>query len=344
MSSQATAPAARPPKDDIGLRIAHWCSVVYIFFYAVELPICYVLHLAHLGQIIVIRDGLIAVPLLVLGVRGILQHRLHPAFWVFGCVAAIAGTVSALHFGTPLPALVGTKILLNVLFGVVAGSMLVFLPSKRLCQCMIALWVITVLALVAEKYFISFPWIGMRETIGGVEVEIARDWQVADPGSKRVGGLTRSSIEAAVLVCGLCITIMFQFRHTLFRIGMTVVTAGAVYLTTQKGAVIGFVLVSLAACTPRNMRRPRSRSFSSPPSCSTSACRSTPMDYSWNRARAAYSAADRSPAGSSKPGPGASRGSISMRRFRWGSAWAGSAPRSSLSTTQPSTCRTICSC
>ena len=253
MSGQEST-AARPSNDARALRIAHWCSIIYISIYAFEAPIRYLLHFVHLGPIIVLRDGLIAGPLLLLGARGMFRRNMHPAFWVFGIAVAVADTVSTLNFGTFVPAVFGTKILLNVLFGLIAGSVLI-VPTKNVTRYLFAIWAIAVVALVAEKFAISFPWVGMKETIGGVEVSISRDWQVADPGSKRVGGFTRSSISAATLICCLSLVIIFQMRHYLLRVGVILVNIGAVYLTTQKGALIGFVLVSLAACAPSKLRR-----------------------------------------------------------------------------------------
>ena len=49
---------------------------------------------------------------------------------------------------------------------------------------------------------------------------------------------------------------IFQTRRYLLRVGMVVVTMGAAYLTTQKGALIAFALVGMASCTTSNLRRP----------------------------------------------------------------------------------------
>ena len=257
-NSARAAELKRLVTDDPLARFAGWCSVVYISLYALEAPIRYGLYFVHMSNLIVSRDLLMWVPVLLIAGRGVLRRDLHPAFLVFGAFVGIGSVVSILNFGTVTPAAFAVKILLNSLYGLVAGSMLV-IPSKALGRYLLILWMVTVAALVLEKYAVSYPWVGLHDTIAGVDVELSRDWQIDDPGSKRVGGLTRSSIQAAVLVSELALVSVFLIRPYIIRLAILAATIGSIYLTTQKGALIGFTLVSAAILGPPKWRLPSLR-------------------------------------------------------------------------------------
>ena len=173
--------------EDQLARFAGWCAVVYISIYTLELPIRYGLYFVHLSNLIVFRDLLMWIPVLLIAGRAVLRRDLHPAFLVFGAFVGVGSIVSILNFRTVTLAAFAVKVLLNSLFGLVAGNMLV-IPNKTLGRYLLLLWLVTVVALVLEKYALTYPWVGMHDTIAGVDVSLTYDWQIDDPFSKRVGG------------------------------------------------------------------------------------------------------------------------------------------------------------
>jgi hypothetical protein len=238
---------------DRAQQIAAWSVMLYLTIYTFESPIRYLLYLVGASSAILGRDVLIIGPLVLIGVRGLLARNLHSAFWLFAAFIILGGTISLMSLGVLAPVALGTKMLLNVLFGIVAGATLI-LPGKWTARYLAVLWLATVLGLVLEKYVVSYPWIGIHAIIGGVEVEISRDWQIADLTSQRVGGFTKQSISAASLVTQLALISIFQFRSYFIRSAMLALTLGCVYLTTQKGALIGIFLVSLILIAPSSFR------------------------------------------------------------------------------------------
>lgn len=237
----------------VALKIALWGMMIYLTIYTFESPIRYLLYLSRISAVIVARDALILVPITMIGISGLLRRQLHPAFLVFSAFIFVGSIVSILNFHGLFQAALGTKILVNVLFGLVVGAALIA-PSKLTARYLLALWLATVIGLVLEKYVVTYPWIGLKTIIGNVQVEISRDWQIADPESKRVGGFTKQSIAAAILLSQVALVTVFQFRSYVVRAAFLMVSIGCIYLTTQKGALIGMVLVSGILLLPVTLR------------------------------------------------------------------------------------------
>ena len=266
MSNLATTPArvedrritVRHGDDDRRMSIATWAMLAYITIYTFESPVRYALHFAHLSSAILARDLLVLGPVLMLGIHQVFARKLHPAFLVFGLFIGVSFTISVINFHQVAVGLFGFKMLVNVLFGLLAGTLIV-VPSKKIGRYLLLLWLATVAGLVLEKYFISFPWVGLHDNVGGIEVEASRDWQIADPAMARVGGFTKMSIGAAGLLSDLALVCLFQYRSYLVRLAILVVTLAGVYLTTAKGAVVGFALVTLALVGPAYLRVPALR-------------------------------------------------------------------------------------
>ena len=59
------------------------------------------------------------------------------------------------------------------------------------------MWLAASVGAAADKFWLDYPWVGLNVDLGGLNVYLGRDWQSE---VKRVGGLSRSSINLAVLV------------------------------------------------------------------------------------------------------------------------------------------------
>ena len=109
--------------------------------------------------------------------------------------------------------------------------------------------------MVLDKFFVTFPWMGMETHIGGISVDVSRGWDIDDNGiAKRAAGFTRSSISAAMLLPTLALIIALRMRSYVLRMLMLFATVGAVFMTTQKGAVVAIAVVTLILATPGFMR------------------------------------------------------------------------------------------
>src|SRR5271166_4588293 len=224
-------------------------AVLFLLIYAFEAPLRYGLNAVGQDNAIFIRDGLIALPLVLLFILQCMRGNLHPAYWVFAAVIAVHGGISYLNFHTPVPAAYGTKFLLPVLFGFLISTTLTE-PNRKLFALLALVWLVSVVALYLDKYILTYPWTGMRTTIGGIQVDISRDWDITSGDDKRVAGLMRSSINAAAFLPMLAFVVGLRCNFVV-RVFILVATGGAVFLTTQKGALLAFAALAPIFCVPR---------------------------------------------------------------------------------------------
>jgi hypothetical protein len=152
-----------------------------------------------------------------------------------------------------VPAIYGAKLLVNVLFGFIAGRHLTQ-PSRRVLLLLALVWLISVAGVVLDKYVYTFPWMGLETHVGGIQVDVSRGWDIDSGPDKRAAGFTRSSISAAMLLPTLALVIAPRIRSLVLRLVLLAITTVAVALTTQKGALVAIGAVSLILCAPSRTR------------------------------------------------------------------------------------------
>jgi hypothetical protein len=257
----ARRPASLPLQTDTGdhvRRLFVFCLTLYIALYAFEGLARYGLFLLHIDGAILARDLLIDVPLLVLLIAQIMRAKLDPAYVVFGFLMTVHGLMGYLNLHTITPVLYGAKLLVNVLFGMVAAPLLIT-PGRSVTRVFAAIWVISVGALVVDKLGVAFPWTGLQTNIGGINVDVSHDWQITDLIDRRVAGLSRSSISAATLVPMLAMILCFRTRLPVVRAVILLATYGVVFLTTQKGALLALLLAGGCIMVPGKLKLPALR-------------------------------------------------------------------------------------
>jgi hypothetical protein len=225
------------------------CGTLYLLIYAFEGVLRYGLYNIGQDSAILLRDGLLVVPLAVLLVTQAFRFRIHPAFIVFAAIVGLHGTIATLNVHSTLPAIYGAKLLVNVLFGFIAGRQLID-PDRRLARLLALVWLISVSGVFLDKFVYTFPWMGLETHIGGIKVDISRGWDIDSGFDKRAAGFFRSSISAAMLLPVLAAIIAPRMRSWLLRLLFLAITCGAVALTTQKGALVAATAVSLVLCLP----------------------------------------------------------------------------------------------
>lgn len=229
------------------------CGLAYVAIYAFEGALRYGLHAIGTDNVILGRDLLVVVPVVVLLFYQALRTQLHPGFAVFGAIVLGHGLIGVLNFHTSVPLIYGAKLLLTVLFGFLAAQTLVSAPGW-VAFTIGLLWVASVAGVVLDKFVFTFPWIGMETHIGGITVDVSRGWDISDSFERRAAGFTRSSISAAMLMPILALMVVSRFRSYLLRMVVLLITAGAVFLTTQKGSLLAISVVLLVLAAPRSMR------------------------------------------------------------------------------------------
>ncbi len=233
-------------------RLFALCGFTYIAIYALEGLVRYELNLFGADSAIFVRDALLAVPVGLLLVAQAFRVRLHPAFLVFAAIVAVHGGMMYLNLHSSDAVAYGVKILIGILFGFLAGEILMR-PGRRMLGLFALLFVVSFAGLVLSKYVLAFPWEGMTTHIGGLTVDISHDWETTGL-DKRAAGFTRTSIATAMLVPFLALLLASRTRAWLLRLLILGAGVAGVFFTTQKGALIAIIPISLVLCGPRGWR------------------------------------------------------------------------------------------
>lgn len=217
--------------------------VLYLTIYAFEGPIRYLLLHLGLDEVILLRDAMLALILLPVFVTSGIGPvaRIYLAWFV--AILGIHSIIIYANFRDPTVVAYVFKEFMPVLYGIVLGR-LSGAPSRFVVYAFAALWCVTVFGLVLDKFVLTFPWTGLSTVVGGIKVDVGHDWQIHGF-DKRVGGFTRSSIHAALFLPLMSMLPLVSVRRWSLRFLITAVTCACVLLTTQKGALVGYILVSV---------------------------------------------------------------------------------------------------
>jgi hypothetical protein len=225
------------------------CAFTYLVIYAFEGVIRYGLYNVGLDNAILLRDGLVIGPTVILLAAQAFRLHIHPAYGIFAAIITLHGAMAYFNLGTAVPAIYGTKLLINVLFGFIAARQLTQ-PGRGVLWLLGLIWLASMVGVVLDKYVYTMPWMGMETHIGGIAVDVSRGWDIDSGFEKRAAGFSRSSISAAMLLPTLALIIAPRLRSWLLRAVMLALTVGAVLLTTQKGALVAIAAVSVILCAP----------------------------------------------------------------------------------------------
>jgi hypothetical protein len=229
------------------------CGALYIVIYACEGPIRLFLHQHGADDMILLRDLLMFFPLGLLLVAQAFRTRIHPAYFVFIALMSLHGAIIYAGQHSGLAVVYGCKIYVNLLFGFIAARQLCE-PGRHVTKLLSLVWLVSVTGLVLDKYVYTMPWVGIEQNIGGIQVDVARDWFISGA-DKRAGGLMRSSIFAAELMPILTIILACKTQRYLLRAALLGIGLFSVYLTTQKGALGAMAAVSAALLFSSEPRR-----------------------------------------------------------------------------------------
>jgi hypothetical protein len=216
---------------------------VYLAFYIFESPIRYFFSLLGADSLIFIRDVVIIAPLAVVFIKQLMDKKLHPAFLAFGIIITMHGIISIWNIRNFFVLFYCIKMLSTILAGAVFSPYLMN-PPKSVVRVIFIFWLLTFVGVLIDKYSIfEFPWSAIgTTTIGDVQVDISRNWQIEGE-DKRAGGFARSSINVAVIEPLLALILIFNIRALLPRLVIMLMTLATLYWTTQKASILAFAFV-----------------------------------------------------------------------------------------------------
>ncbi len=215
--------------------------VIYFIFYTFEGAIRYGFNLIGADNLIFLRDIILIIPLVGLFIGQLSRRQVHPAYWVYFFVVILHGAVMVVNVGDVMPVVYTAKMLMTMVVGALVIEM-IFNPSRRFIGFLLLIWLVTLAGVGLDKYVLEMPWMGLETVIGDVKVEISRDWQISGE-EKRAAGFMRSSINVATIIPLIAIMLIFNLRRIWLRVVVALGTLVILYWTTQKGPIVGYLLV-----------------------------------------------------------------------------------------------------
>jgi hypothetical protein len=117
-------------------------------------------------------------------------------------------------------------------------------PNPYNTALMVAMFVVTCGGVIVHSV-VAYPWVGASITVGGVELEGAREWHTA--GKQRLSGLARSSFDVAgqiLIAAGLLSLVIKQGWARAIMWGACVYS---ISLSTSKGILLALLMVVIAS-------------------------------------------------------------------------------------------------
>ncbi len=177
----------------------------------------------------------------------------------FGGLAVIAGGLAiGLALLPPKQVALGAYALLPFWFGLACGPLL--LRAWRVIAPLLWPFWLICLGGVITNSLVDYPWEGFAYSVGDVDVEGAREWY-ATGGGKRIAGLARASFDAGVHVLILSLLLAIETRSRLVAIAVWALGAYAVVLTTSKGVLIVFLVLTPYVAARRWIPEPALRAL-----------------------------------------------------------------------------------
>jgi hypothetical protein len=139
--------------------------------------------------------------------------------------------------------LFGWKIFLPILIGL--GSYYVFVENlNKIKRVFLGLYVIAISGMFIN-YFVEFPWEGFTYTLDMYKIEATRIEEVAAFGIKRLAGFNRFAFDAAIQIILLSVFLVVHIKSNLYKIIIWAVAGLAILLTTSKGIMLSYLLISI---------------------------------------------------------------------------------------------------
>lgn len=228
---------------------AHWrerflliACLSYVLASLLTGPMRWGLTLAHLAPLIYLPNLLVLIGIGWQFVAETLQGGLSP-LRLSGVVVIAHATVVGLLFLPPVQVGMGAYTLLPFWFGLSGGGLLLRSWS-RIGAVAPWLWLVATVGVLINAVA-DYPWEGFGYSVGDVDIEASREWQETG-GGKRLAGLARSSFDAAAQIQILAILGALHLRRAWLRVPLWFASVVAIWLTTSKGVINVFLVLSPA--------------------------------------------------------------------------------------------------
>lgn len=251
--------AANAPLD-WSFQIACILLLFYFLSILLEAPVRYTLSVLGLGDVLYLRD-LAAIACIAISFFLFCDDRLRIVLLVSSYSLASIFILSVTLTSSIGSSLFGLKIFLPFLLGLAVVGLSIKSNRGSYWFAVLA-FIVTCTGVIADFLFGPFSWLGSTfESSFGSGV-VAREWWI-EGGVRRLAGFTRASTSAAVIIALSGSYLLVVLSSPFHRLAVAVFGAVCIYLTTSKGLVVAFAIVSLICLvsTDSRIRVPITRIF-----------------------------------------------------------------------------------
>ena len=216
--------------------------LVYLSSIIFEGPIRFILYLYGITSLLYIRDVFIILVIVRYICQSLMTYRMNRVFLIVIFIFIFHSLIALFYVSNFLMPLFAWKTYFLLFFGILYGHL--FFTKLRLTVRIFSILLICAVIGVVINYFREFPWEGLEYPLGGVEIEAVRSW-VDMFGLKRISGFARTSYDAAAQILLLGIFLFCYLRNNLSKLFCWLLIAPALLMTTSKGIIITYLLVTL---------------------------------------------------------------------------------------------------
>lgn len=176
-------------------------------------------------------------------VSDVLRRRTSSAVVLFTLLLLLCATTGYVSTGKGAQVAFGVWVLVPFFFGLACAPVL--LAPGRVGLTVLGLLFCLAAGGVVLHAVAALPWVGVNYSIGGVEVEGARDWQTSS-GAQRLSGFGRTSFDVGGQLLLLGGVLALHARNVFLRVLLWSLAFGAVYLSTSKGSLLSLLMTAMA--------------------------------------------------------------------------------------------------
>lgn len=208
----------------------------YLWSLVLQAPLRYELERLNLNFVIYLPKLLLLAAIVFLP---LFRQRFSKPALVITSLVGLYLVWGLVNLRSPAQSLFGLWILVPLLFGLWMGADVKFKQWRRL---FLVLFIISAAGIFLNP-FIQYPWSGQSLRLLGKHIEMSRDWSYL--GLHRYAGFSSVSYNAAAQLLLFGVMLVVLFDSTVTRLVVWLVAGAGIVLTTSKGPLGSWLLLSL---------------------------------------------------------------------------------------------------
>jgi len=223
-------------------------SGLFLGFLVLQAPLRYGLALVHLDALIYLPKLLLLAAVMLLP---LLRPRASAPALMVSLLAGVYLLWGMVNLPSPAQAAFGFWVLVPLLFGLWAGPVMNVEQWQRL---FLVLFIVTAVGVFLNP-LIHYPWNGQSLDLLSKKIEISRQWTTF--GIERYAGFARASFSAASQLLLFGVMLVVLLKRSVTKLLVWFVAGVGIGLTTSKGPLGAWLLVSMYFLGGSLLRWPR---------------------------------------------------------------------------------------